>query len=80
MVRAKFKVVSITTTKHWKRDKGNIATIKLSPVTSGSEENKQFYAATPTGNIELGTINQQAAEQFELDAEFYVDFTKVAQG
>lgn len=76
-VRAKFVVNSITISKHWEKDKGNISTIKLSPVTGGSEENKQFYAATPSGTIELGTLNQQATDQFELGAEYYVDFSPV---
>jgi hypothetical protein len=75
-VRAKFVVNSITLTKHWEKDKGNIATIKLQPVTSGSDENKSFYAATPSGNIELGTVNQEAAAAFELGVAFYVDFTR----
>lgn len=75
-VRAKFVVNSITRTLHWDKAKGEIATIKLYPVTSGSEENKSFYAATPSGSIELGTVNQLAADAFELGKEYYVDFTK----
>lgn len=75
-VRAKFVVQSVTTQQHWDKSKGNIATIKLLPVTSGSDENKEFYAATPSGTIELGTVNQAAADQFQLGAEYYVDFHK----
>lgn len=45
-VRAKFKVEEITRRKHWDKEKGEIQTIKLQPVTSGSEENKAFYAVT----------------------------------
>lgn len=74
-VRAKFKVISITITEHWDKTKGNISTIKLSPVISGSDKNKEFYAATPSGDITLGTINDSAASQFELGKEYYVDFT-----
>ncbi len=76
-VRAKFVVQSITRQKHWDREKGEIHTVKLSPVAGNSEENKQFYAATPSGSIELGTVNEQAGRQFELGAEYYVDFQKV---
>ena len=74
-VRAKFKVNSITRQQHWDASKGEIQTIKLAPVSSGSDENKSFYASTPTGTIELGTVNADAAQQFVLGGEFYVDFT-----
>jgi hypothetical protein len=74
-VRAKFIVNSITRTKHWDANKGEVQTIKLMPVTSGSDENKSFYAATPSGTIELGTVNEEAAKQFELGKAYYVDFT-----
>ena len=74
-VRAKFVVQSVTMTQHWDREKGHLATIRLAPVNSGSDENKKFYEATPSGHIELGTVNQDAAAQFVLGAEIYVDFT-----
>lgn len=76
-VRAKFKVQSITRQQHWDASKGEIQTIKLAPVTSGSAENASFYAATPTGSIELATVNGEAAAQFTLGGEFYIDFTPV---
>lgn len=79
-VRAKFKVQSITRQQHWDVLKGEIQTIKLTPVTSGSAENASFYAATPSGTIELGTVNGEAAQKFTLGGEFYVDFTPVTAG
>jgi len=73
-VRAKFKVQRI---ERWKWSKNQeVQSIVLLPVVSGSEENQQFYAATPSGEIKLGTVNADAAAQFELDAEFYVTFEK----
>lgn len=75
-VKAKFLVNSITESKHWDASKPNLKTIKLSPVTSGSEENKNFYASSPSGSIELGTINAEAAASFEIGAEYYVTFDK----
>lgn len=76
-VRAKFVVESVTMSKHWDKAKPPIKTVKLRPVVGGgSEENAKFYEATPAGQIELGTINAEAAAQFELGAEYYVDFTK----
>lgn len=76
-VRAKFKVVSITRQSHWDKAKGEIQTVKLQPVTGNSPENADFYAATPSGQIELATINKAAGDQFKLDGEYYVDFTAV---
>lgn len=74
-IRAKFIVQSVTRQKHWDKSKGDISTIKLNPVTSGSDENKAFFEATPSGSIELGTINADAAAAFDLGKEYYVDFT-----
>ncbi len=53
----------------------NGTTVKFQPVQSGSEENKQFYAATPSGNFEA-TLSKEAAKQLNLDMlgkEFYID-------
>jgi hypothetical protein len=50
-------------------------TVVLYPVSGNSEENKQFFRWTPTGKIELGILNPEAAKQFEVGKEYYVDFT-----
>lgn len=73
MVRAKFRVESITSSKWGPQQE--VRTIKLVPVVGGSEENKQFYAATPGGSIDLQCLNLKAAEQFDLGKEYYIDFT-----
>ena len=78
-VRAKFVVQSITTHKAW-NGPGLMGTVHLNPVTSGSDETKQFYAATPGGKIELGTVNEEALKQFAIGEEFYVDFTPAPKG
>lgn len=75
-VRAKFAVQSVTRTQHWDKSKGEFQTIKLTPVTSGSDENKAFYDATPGGQVELATLNAEAGNYFELGKEYYLDFTK----
>ncbi len=69
-VRAKFRVDSRT---EYMNGKGGV---KLFPVSSGSEENKQFYAWTPGGSIELITVNEAVVEFFKPGTEVYVDFTK----
>lgn len=68
-VRAKFKVQSVTEVE------GGFKSVKLFPVTSGSPENAEFFKWTPSGSIDMGTINEAAAEQFKPGQEFYVDFT-----
>lgn len=69
-VRAKFTVQSIARTLS-----GH--SVILTPVTSGSDENKEFYKYTPGGRIELLTINDAAMAAFgEPGSTFYVDFTK----
>lgn len=70
MVRAKFRVESIARTMNGGH------TVTLSPVTSGSEENKAFYKATPYGSIALNTINDAAVRAFGDPGDlFYIDFT-----
>jgi len=64
-VRCKFRC-------HHKTDDGQVC---LSPVYSGSEENKSFFKATPAGEIRFFTVNPAALGQFQTDKEYYVDFT-----
>lgn len=66
MVRAKFYC-------SWRSEDGKV--IHLGPVVTGSRENEHFYDLTPGGSIELFTINPEAAKQFELGKEYYVDFS-----
>ena len=85
-VRAKFKVDRIEATQQRVRinpdgswDEANMKTVELrtvimSAVGSNSPENKVFWAFTPAGSINLGTINPEAWKQFELGMEVYVDF------
>jgi hypothetical protein len=69
-VRAKFKVTSVEA-----NTEGGHGTVKLSPVIGGSAENDEFYKWTPSGSIELSTINESAVAQFAEGKEFFVDFT-----
>ena len=66
MVRAKFYCVS--------NEGEDTSTIILRPVVSGSEENALFYKYTPGGQVELSIVNPDAAKQFEVGKEYYVDF------
>ena len=89
-VRAKFKVDSFSSclyqrtkdqTKSYSAEnteKVEMRTVVLSPVHGNGDpnhENAKFWNATPSGRLELGTINPEAWEQFELGKEYYIDFT-----
>lgn len=71
-VRAKMKCDSLEPAND-----GVGGTVKLSPVIGGSEENEKFYKYTPSGQLVLSTINQQALDQFEVGKEYYVDVTSL---
>ena len=82
VVRAKFRLNSYTTElfDDWKDGKraGQVEkrTLNLTPVHgTGSEENKAFWGATPTGSLQLGVVNQAGWGQFELGKCYYLDFT-----
>jgi hypothetical protein len=63
-VRAKFKV---------SRNENGI--IALDVVHSGSPENDRFFHLTPSGHIDIGTVNEVAAKRLVVGKEYYVDFT-----
>jgi hypothetical protein len=75
MVRAKFFVMS-NTPNGMTDDNYRGNAINLNAVYSGSPENEAFFKMTPGGTIQLVTVNPNAAEQFEVGKEYYVDFTK----
>lgn len=91
MVRAKFKVVGINRSES-SRDSGKkdangraiyepceMQTVRLSPVYGNGDpnhENTKFWQASPSGQLELGCINLEAAKYFELGKEYYIDFKK----
>lgn len=83
-VRTKFKVGSITrmmgSSGEWVNgehvfNQVELQTVKLYPVNSRDKnsENAKFFASTPSGSIELGTVKLAAG--FDLNKEYYVDFT-----
>ncbi|MCL6605648.1 MAG: hypothetical protein K6T94_22520 [Paenibacillus sp.] len=74
MIRAKFLCV----------EKGEVAyslnatpsvKIVMQPVYGTSEENKAFFQATPSGKLELCTVNPKAAAEFEVGKSYYIDFS-----
>ena len=45
------------------------------PDAAKDTENVRFTKATPWGDIRLGIDNESARDQFEINKEYYVDFT-----
>jgi hypothetical protein len=83
MTRAKFICVSKTETagnyydsQTQESKSGTVVAVRFIPVTSGSNENKEFYKSTPSGNVELGGLRKEVADQFQLQKEYYIDFTE----
>lgn len=90
-VRAKFRLDRYETTMHstghrenskWVDDgKVEKRTLVFRPVFDDNpeSENRKFWEATPGGEIRLDVVNQEAWQHFELDKEYYVDFTPAKQ-
>lgn len=71
-VLAKLKCDSVTDTFNDQK------VIKLSAVTTGSEENKSFSRWTPSANLEMIISNETTAgEYFEPGKEYLLTFEKV---
>lgn len=60
-------------------DRQEMRTVILHPVYSDdpNSENKKFWEASPSGEIKLGTVNQAAWQEFDLDGEYEVIFRKI---
>ena len=71
-VRAKFTCNSVTKYKSGWGDFPNHYNFEFSAVSSGSEENKKFFAATPSGTVKLSALKE---DLFEVGKEYYLDFT-----
>lgn len=49
--------------------------LRFSAVVGDSELAEQFFKYTPYGSIEMGTVNEAAAEQFKPGKAYFIDFT-----
>ena len=70
-VVAKFYCVKETKQPHWDSEKGFLYGYEFNAVTDGSEENGSFFAATPSGQIELQTVKSNL---FEPGKDYYLTF------
>lgn len=72
MTRAKFTCVGVTKRKGWTKDIPFIYDAEFNAVTTdGSEEDKAFFAATPSGRITIGTVRD---DHFQVGKVYYVEF------
>lgn len=69
--RCKFRCQSMTKRIGW-GDHPFIYEFDFTVVMGGSDENKLFFAATPSGSIQIGVLSSEA---FEVGAEYYFDVT-----
>jgi hypothetical protein len=67
-MRAKFKVDSV---RHFEHTQQAV----LSAVTNGSQEDNDFAAATPSGNLSLDITAPEAQDFFLPGKSYYMDFT-----
>lgn len=49
--------------------------VSMHAVADGSEENKKFWEATPSGNLDMFISNPEAQDLFEAGKLYYLDFT-----
>ena len=74
--RCKFKCDSITKQKGWNGAEF-VYDAKFSVVYGDTEENKKFFAATPSGQLSVGGI---LSDQFEVGKEYYIDISEANKG
>lgn len=72
MVRCKFECVSVTKRKGW-GGHPLVHDAEFQAVTSGSDENKAFFAATPSGSLKVATV---VPDVFEVGKTYYVDLVQ----
>lgn len=53
---------------------GKVYDFEFWVVSGNSEENKQFFASTPSGKINVATVRD---DTFQVGKEYYLDFTEV---
>lgn len=59
-----------------------LRTLKFTPVYHNNDpdhENRQFWQATPSGEIRLGTVSPEAWSQFTYGKAYYIDFSEAPE-
>ena len=68
-VRCKFTCQSKKQYVGWGTNK-TLYEYEFTAVTTGSDENKAFFAATPSGSLKVSTVTD---DRFIVGAEYYID-------
>jgi hypothetical protein len=72
-VRCKFRCNQITKRRESYPPPGRfLFEAQFSAVSEGSEENKKFFAYTPSGNLSVGAYQE---DLFEVGKEYYLDIS-----
>jgi hypothetical protein len=81
IMRTKFRLVSVARAVGMVMDQatgayapGEVSTLKFTAVVGSTPENKAFFAATPCGEVSLGAVRKEVADQFVLGGEYTLDF------
>lgn len=72
-IRAKFQCQSVTS--HWWSAEAKTYRFQAIYDQGLADEDRSFAKATPTGTLEIQVDNPNA--QYEVGANYYLDFTKV---
>lgn len=76
-VRCKFRCVAKTQRPHWKHEEGFLYEYEFHAVSDeGSAENANFFAATPSGSLKVGTVLDGT---FGVGHDYYLDLTLAEQ-
>lgn len=71
MTQCKFVCQSVTKRRHWdQNEKRFLFEAEFTAVSGGSEENRKFFEATPSGSIKIGIYKEDI---FEPGKEYYLD-------
>lgn len=71
--RCKFQCSSVTKRKHYNSEPPFVFDAEFSAVTSGSDENKSFFASTPSGSLKVSTLRD---DTFVPGKFYYLDITE----
>ena len=71
-VKAKFKIASVNKSAGWQAEHPFVYEVTAYPVTGGSDENKSYYASTPSGQLKIGGLSESVASNFVPGKDYYL--------
>lgn len=71
-VSAKFTCTSVKKYRGWSGTPEFLYEYEFQAVTGNSEENKSFFASTPTGSLKMSAVRD---DLFDPGQDYYLDFT-----